>query len=151
MKTMTIEQATRLSMYPGAEDTQTFEGIRMDLAKQITKAREENDYRKIVILCRRFTDAFPSSGLVPIEKHVREVFREMLRTAKEHVISKCPVCGGEMHTISCCDDLFRPYCKKCNRTYTPMGYDCEDDFAKKWHAITWDGGSEPSEVIEARS
>jgi hypothetical protein len=150
MVKMTIEQATRLSVYPGAENTKTYEGERMELAKQITKAREANDYRRIVILCRKFVDAFPASGLVPIEKQVREVFREMLRTAKEHVMSTCPVCGGKMHSMPGCDDIFRPYCKVCNRTYTPMGYDCEDDYALKWHAILWDGGSEPSEIIEVR-
>lgn len=144
---MTIERATRLSEYPGAEGTKTYEGTRMDLAHQITKAREQNDHRLIVILCRRFDYAFPSSGLVPIERAVRDCFRKKLIEAKKELKSKCPVCGGPMSESLCCDDLFRPYCAKCNRTYTPRGYDDEDDYGKEWIAQTWNGSTEPIEII----
>jgi hypothetical protein len=125
----------------------TYEETRHNLAVQITAAKEKGDHRLTVILCRRFIDAFPNHGLVPIERHVREVFREQLRTAKQNLKSVCPVCGGPMQETACCDDLFRPYCAKCGKTYTPLGYDDEYDYALKWRATLWDGGEEPTEVI----
>ena len=124
----------------------SFEGIRHELAKEISQAEQTNDYRKIVILCRRFTDAFPRQKS-PIERHVKEVFLKKLRDAKTALKSRCPVCAGPMNPTLCPDDDIRPFCQKCGRTYTPMGYDDTDEYGKKWFATFWNGGDEPTEVI----
>jgi ribosomal protein L37AE/L43A len=124
----------------------TYEAQRSELAKQITKARVINDHRMVVILCRRFIDAFPSHGLVPIERAVREVFRESLRTAKDELTHICPVCKTTMYDQLCPDDITRPYCAKCGKTYKPRGYDDEDTYALEWIATTWTG-TESAEVI----
>jgi transposase-like protein len=112
-------------------------------------AEEKLNWRMAIVYWRRALDAYPATSGKPVSAD-KDRMITALNADKQTLKSICPVCGGEMHTISCCDDISRPYCKACNKTYTPTGYDCEDDYAKKWHAITWDGGSEPSEVIEVR-
>jgi hypothetical protein len=146
---LSIERATELTWLPMLSEMtkETYEGKRMILAQQIAKARILKDNRSIVILCTRFIDAFPSHGLVPIERAVREVFRNLRKEAKDQLLHTCPVCGTTMYDQACCDDLIRPYCAKCSRTYSPMGYMEDNDYALKWHAQLWDGGAEPSEVI----
>ena len=111
----------------------TYEEIRHTLAIQISAAKEKEDHRLTVILCRKFIDAFPHHGIVPIDRHVRETFREYLRTAKKNLTSICPVCGGFMQDTLCCDDITRPYCESCQSVYTPIGYDDEDNYAQFWH------------------
>lgn len=130
------------------EIAQEYNDKRADIVKEIIKAEIIMDSRAIVIWCRRFLDAFPSGKIAPIEKAVKARFEQKLKDAKIHLTGTCPVCGDHMYESPCCDDLMRPFCPSCKRTYTPMGYDDQDDYAKKWYAITWDGGSEPSEVIE---
>lgn len=98
----------------------------------------------------QFTNNFPSENLSPIEKAVKKQFMKIRDAARITLKSVCPVCGGVMYDQACCDDMVRPYCAHCGRTYTPMGYMDDDNYARKWHAILWDGGSEPSEVIEVR-
>ena len=127
-----------------------YENIRADIATQITKARAIGDHRATVILCCKFLNNFPRTGLAPIEKAVQKVFKQTLTNARIELKSSCPVCHGVMYDQTCPDDMNRPYCAKCGRTYTPMGYMDDDNYARKWHAITWDGGSEPKEVIEVR-
>jgi hypothetical protein len=127
-----------------------YENIRADIAKEITQARAIGDQRRIVILCCKFLNNFPSSGLAPIEKAVKKQFMKIRDAARIELKSVCPVCSGVMYDQACCDDMVRPYCAHCGRTYTPMGYMDDENYALKWHAILWDGGSEPSEVIEVR-
>ena len=127
-----------------------YENIRADIATQITKARAIGDHRAIVILCCKFLNNFPAVGLAPIEKAVKTRFTLIRDESRIELKSVCPVCKGVMYDINCPDDMSRPYCAKCGRTYTPMGYMDDDNYARKWHAITWDGGSEPKEVIEVR-
>jgi len=146
---MNFERAQHLSIYHGAEDTKTYEGIRMQLSRDISKSLENNDHRLTVILCRRFINAFPASGLVPIERAVRECFREKLNKSKEVLTHICPVCGATMTDTLCPDDIMRPLCHQCGKTYTPLGYDEEDNYALKWGAITWNG-AEPYNVIEVQ-
>jgi len=128
-----------------------YDNIRADIAKEITKARVIGDQRRIVILCCKFLDNFPSAGLAPIEKAVKKAFMKIRDDARRELKSVCPVCHGVMYDMPCCDDMVRPYCAKCGRTYTPMGYMDDENYALKWHAILWDGGSEPSEVIEVKA
>lgn len=123
----------------------TFEAIRQELAEQITRAQDQKDYRRVVILCRKFTDAFPYQKS-PIERHVKEVFLQKLREAKTALKSTCPVCKGPMENTLCADDDIRPFCKKCGKTYTPMGYDDSEEYALKWYATEWNG-TETGEVI----
>jgi hypothetical protein len=146
---LSIERATELTWLPMLSEMtkETYEGKRMILAQQIAKARVLNDHRAIVILCSRFIDAFPQRGLQPIERAVREVFRNLRKEAKDQLTHICPVCGTTMYDQLCPIDMVRPICIKCGRTYTPMGYMDDDNYAKKWFAKLWDGGSEPSEVI----
>jgi hypothetical protein len=127
-----------------------YENIRADIAKEITQARAIGDQRRIVILCCKFLNNFPSSGLAPIEKAVKKQFMKIRDAARIALKSVCPVCHGVMYDQAMCDDLVRPYCVHCGRTYTPMGYMDDENYALKWHAILWDGGSEPSETIEVR-
>lgn len=125
-----------------------YENIRADITQQITKARVIGDHRAVVILSCQFLNNFPSSGLEPIEKAVKKVFTKIRDDARRELKSICPVCKGVMYDLNCCDDMIRPYCAKCGRTYTPMGYMADPDYALKWWAIEWNGGDEPSEVIE---
>jgi hypothetical protein len=127
-----------------------YEEIRAGIAKEIDKARVIGDHRKTVILCCQFLNTFPSVGLSPIEKAVKKQFMQIRNVARIELKSVCPVCGGVMYDQNCPDDMVRPYCAHCGRTYTPMEYMDNDDYALKWHAILWDGGSEPSEIIEVR-
>jgi rubrerythrin len=129
-------------------DTGTYEATRMELAKLIHNARVINDHRVVVILCRRFIDAFPAHGLAPIERAVREVFRDSLRKAKDELTHVCPVCKTAMYDQLCPDDITRPYCAKCGKTYTPRGYDDENTYALEWNATTWTG-TEITEIIKA--
>ena len=132
----------------GLMTARQYEDIRADIVKEITKARVIGDHRKIVILCCQFINNFPSNGLSPIEKAVKKQFIKIRDTARRELKSICPVCHGVMYDQEMCDDMVRPYCARCGRTYTPMGYMDDDNYALKWHAILWDGGSEPSEIIE---
>lgn len=134
----------------GLMTARQYENIRADIVKEITKARVLNDHRRIVILCCKFLDNFPASGLAPIEKAVKKQFMKIRDTARIALKSVCPVCGGVMYDQNCCDDMIRPYCAHCNRTYTPMGYMDDENYALKWHAILWDGCAEPSCIIEVR-
>jgi hypothetical protein len=134
----------------GMMTARQYDMVRAGIAAEITKARAIGDHRKTVILCCRFVDAFPRSGLAPIDKAVRKAFQKIRDDARRELKSICPVCHGVMYDQTCPDDMARPYCAHCGRTYTPMGYMDDDDYARKWHAILWDGGSEPSEIIEVR-
>ncbi len=134
----------------GIMTAREYDNIRAEIVKEITKAEAIGDNRRVVILCCKFLANFPRAGLVPIEKAVIKRFEQIRETARTALKSVCPVCGGEMYDLNCCDDMIRPYCAHCGRTYTPMGYMDDDNYALKWHAITWDGASEPSEVIEVR-
>jgi ribosomal protein S27AE len=127
-----------------------YDEIRAGIASQITKSRAIEDHRATVILCCKFLNNFPSSGLAPIEKAVKKQFEKIRDAARVDLKSKCPVCGSAMADINCPDDMIRPYCAKCGRTYTPIGYMDDDNYALKWHATTWDGGPEPKEIIEVR-
>ncbi len=127
-----------------------YENIRADIATQITGAHAIDDHRAVVVLCCKFLNNFPSSGLVPIEKTVKKRFIQTRDTSRRILKSICPVCKGVMYDINCPDDMLRPYCSHCGRTYTPMGYMDDDNYARKWHAITWDGCAEPKEVIEVK-
>lgn len=126
-----------------------YDNIRAEIAKEITKAQILQDNRQVVILCCKFLANFPGSGLAPIEKAVKRRFEQIREKARKDLKSVCPVCGGVMYDLNCCDDMIRPYCAHCGWTYTPMGYMDDKNYALKWHAITWDGAGEPSEVIEA--
>lgn len=134
----------------GIMTARKYENIRADIAKEITKARAIEDHRLTVILCCKFLNNFPRSGLAPIEKSVQKVFKKILTDARVDLKSKCPVCGSAMADINCPDDMIRPYCAKCGKTYTPMGYMDDDNYALKWHATLWDGCAEPKEIIEVR-
>jgi hypothetical protein len=134
----------------GIKTARDYENIRADIAKEITKARVIGDNRRIVILCCKFLDAFPSSKLAPIEKAVKKAFMKTRDDARRELKSVCPVCHGVMYDQTCPDDMVRPCCAHCGRTYTPMGYMDDENYALKWHAILWDGGSEPSEIIGVR-
>ena len=120
------------------------------LAQEIDKALVLGDNRRVVILASRVVDTFPAGRLAPIEKAIRKVFMKIRDDARIALKSTCPVCHGVMYDQSCCDDMVRPYCAKCGRTYTPMGYMDDDNYALKWHATLWDGGSEPKEIIEVQ-
>lgn len=131
----------------GIMTARQYDNIRADIAKEITKSQIIGDHRLTVILCCKFLNNFPAVGLAPIEKAVKKRFVKIRDDARIKLKSTCPVCHGVMYDQSCPDDMVRPICVKCGRTYTPMGYMDDDNYAKKWHAITWDGGIEPSEVI----
>lgn len=134
----------------GMMTARQYEDIRADIAKEITKSRAIEDHRMTVILCCKFLDNFPRSGLAPIEKGVIKAFEKIRIDARISLKSKCPVCGSAMANINCPDDQNRPYCAKCGRTYTPMGYMDDENYALKWWAITWDGGPEHGESVEVR-
>jgi len=126
---------------------ENYDNIRAALVPHIDKADVIGDHRVMVILCQRFVNAFPPK-ISPIEKAVREVFRQRLIKAKDEYKHICPVCGATMYDTLCPDDMIRAMCAPCGRTYTPMGYIDDDDYGKKWFAKLWDGGAEPSEIIE---
>lgn len=134
----------------GLMTARQYDEIRAGIASQIDKARAIEDHRRVIILCCKFLDNFPRVGLSRIEKAVIRRFEQIRGDARIMLKSKCPVCGGHMSDWACCDDMIRPFCAKCGRTYTPMGYMDDENYALKWHAITWDGGPEPSEIIEVR-
>lgn len=127
-----------------------YDNQRAEIVKDIIKAEITMDQRRLVIYTRRFLDAWPQGKLTKIEKAVKAVFEQKLKDAKSRLKGTCPVCGDHMSEQMCCDDLMRPYCPTCKRTYTPMGYDCQDDYALKWYAISWDM-VETSEVIEVHA
>jgi len=127
----------------------TYERVRHDLVPALDRARVLGDQRVAVILSRRFVNSFPSYGLSPIERAVRETFRNILRESKDQLTHVCPVCKTTMYDITCPDDSVRPYCAQCGKTYTPRGYDDEDNYALTWTAKTWDGSTEPEEMITA--
>ena len=134
----------------GMMTARQYEERRAGIAQEITKSQAIGDHRATVILCCRFLNNFPSSGLAPIERGVQKAFTKIRNDARIELKSVCPVCAGVMYDMNCPDDMGRPYCAQCGRTYTPMGYMDDDNYALKWHAILWDGGPEPSEIIEVR-
>lgn len=145
-----MENYAEQQIQDGQKTRAYYDNKRALLAQEITKAQVVGDVRRVVILATRFVDAFPSGNLAPIEKAVRAQFQEIRKNARYELIHKCPVCGSSMYDTNCPDDMVRAMCAKCGRTYTPMGYIDDDNYALKWHATLWDGGSEPKEIIEVQ-
>ena len=125
---------------------QECENQRSEIAKEITKAEIIGDLRSVVIWCRRFLDAWPNDAKTKIETAVYAVFKKKMEDAKFHLKGKCPVCGDHMYETSCPDDTIRSYCPSCQKTYTPMGYDSEDDYALYWWCIDWQNGEKGTKV-----
>ena len=112
-----------------------------------TIAERELNWRLAIIYIRRAIDAYPQKK-GQLARDDKEKLITRLNANKQTLRSYCPVCGSDMHETLCPDDVMRPYCEDCGKTFTPMGYDCEDDYAKKWFAITWTNGTQNGEVIE---
>ena len=55
-----------------------------------------------------------------------------VQTQHQKVTEFCPVCGTRMEPIVCVDDLIRPYCSSCMRTYTPIGYTDDLGYGTRW-------------------
>jgi predicted RNA-binding Zn-ribbon protein involved in translation (DUF1610 family) len=127
-----------------------YESERAELAHLITRAEVLNDYRHIVIYCRRFTDRFPHEGITRIEGEIRAIFLRKMIAAKDELKHTCPVCGSVMYDQCCPDDSNRAFCASCGKTYTPLGYDSEDNYALTWCGKLWDGGEEPETIVTVR-
>ena len=113
------------------------------------KAESELNWRMAIVYWRRALDAYPHNA-GKLAQADREKMITAMNADKQMLTSICPVCGDHMLVELCPDDIRRPSCPSCKRTYTPMGYDCQDDYALKWYATKWDM-TETSEVIEVRA
>jgi len=60
----------------------------------------------------------------------------------------CPVCGERMKLTLCVDDLYRPYCTTCRRTYTPIGYSDGPGYGTRW-TVT-DLSTEESSILNIK-